>query len=165
MTPTSIVNPAVVTQYASSVPSSPVVSPSVNVANVTPSQPIPYCVNLETDTTSFLPKTQLPRSGILDADQIKFVRSGSCSRRNFAAKLVVALFDEATRRRCNVSGKLGKSKLNPVLIQYVKSLTFQFYPLEHHENEKGEWAKCVVSIDEVNRRLNKPAKRASTEQH
>ena len=117
---------------------------------VLPSQPILYCVNLETVTTSFLPETQLPHNGILDSEQIKFIRSGSCSRRNFAAKLVVALFDEATRRRWNVSGKLGKSKLNPVLIQYVKSLAFQLYPLEHHENEKEEWEKCVVSMDEVN---------------
>ena len=56
-----------------------------------------------------------------------------------------------------------EDRKDPVLIQYVKSLAFQFYPLEHHKNEKGEWAKCVVSIDEVNRRLNKPAKPTSQE--
>ena len=112
---TSPVNPANVTQYANSVPSF-VGTPSRNIANVAPSQLIPNYANHETVTTSN-PVTQSPRSGILDSDQIRFIRSGSCSRRNFAAKLVVALFDEATRKRCNVSGKMGKFKLNPVLIQ------------------------------------------------
>ena len=155
----SVVNPATGIQYANSVPSSPVVTPARNIANVAPSRLIPNCGIVSTSS----PETQLPQRGILDSDSISFIRSGSCSRRNFAAKLVVALFDEGTRKKCNVSGKMGKSKLNPVLIQYVKSLAFQFYPLEHNENEKGEWAKCVVSIDEINRRLNKPAKTTSQE--
>ena len=159
---TSPINTANVTHYANSVPSS-VGMPSRNIANIAPSQLIPNYANYETVTTSN-PVTQLPRSGILDSGQIRFIRSGSCSRRNFAAKLVVALFDEATRKRCNVSGKMGKCKLNLVLIQYVKSLAFQFYPLEYHENEKGEWAKCVVSIDEVNRR-KKHAKSTFLEQN
>ena len=46
-------------------------------------------------------------------------------------------------------------------VQIEPSVDTQFYPLEHHENEKGKWAKCVVSIDEVNRRLNKPTKPTS----
>lgn len=68
------------------------------------------------------------------------------------------LFDEDTRRKPNVAGKLGKLRLNPVLIEYVKSLVFQHYPLEQYEKEKEEWAQCIVSIDEGNRRLNKPKK-------
>jgi len=43
---------------------------------------------------------------------------------------VTELFDENTRKCSNVAGKMGKLKLNPVLIEYVKSLAFQFYPLE-----------------------------------
>ena len=82
----------------------------------------------------------------------------SCSRKNFASRLVRELFDEETRRKSNVAGKLGKLKLNPVLIKYVKSLTFQYYPLEQHEKEKTEWTQCIISIDEANRRLNKPKK-------
>ena len=143
--------------------SSPVVTQTtivVTSGNVTSA---PDCANFETVTTSS-PEIPSRPSGILDPDEIQRIRSGSCSRRNFAAKLVGRLFDEETRRRSNVSGKLGKMKLNPVLIHYVRSLAFQFYPLEHHLSEKVEWGKCVVSIDEFNRRLNKCAKPTSVEQ-
>ena len=160
----SSANSVYVTQSTASVPLSPVVTHSTSVAtseSITPfSQPTLEGVNFETVTTSLL-ETQPPQSGILNSDHISFIRSGCCSRQNFAAKLVVALFDENTRKRSNVSGKLGKMKLNPVLIQYVKSLAFQFFPLEHSQSEKAEWGKCIISIDEINRRLNKPAKSGS----
>ena len=100
VTPISSVNPAFVTQHANSVPSSPVVmptcnvnlavvtqyvlsppvvTPSTSVPSVIPSGPIPKIVNTEIITTSSSPEMQLPRSGILDSDQINFIRSGSCS--------------------------------------------------------------------------------------
>ena len=61
-----------------------------------------------------------------------------------------------------MGGKLGKLKLNPVLMDYVKSLYFQFYPLEASQKEKVEWRKCVVAADESNRRLyNKPKKQCN----
>ena len=103
-------------------------------------------------------------SGILDSEKIKATCSASCSRRNFSARLVAELFDEDPRKHSNVSGKLGKLKLNPVLMDYAKSLVFQFYPLEHSESEKVEWGRCVIAIDEFNRRLNKQRKSA-VEQH
>ena len=95
---------------------------------------------------------------------MKATRSASCSRRNFSARLVAELFDEDTRKPSNVSGKLSKLKLNPVLMDYAKSLVFQFYPLEHSESEKVEWGRCVIAIDEFNHRLNKQRKSA-VEQH
>ena len=42
----------------------------------------------------------------------------SCSRKNFATKLVGELFDENTRKKSNVSGWLGKAKLNAVVMDY-----------------------------------------------
>ena len=54
-----------------------------------------------------------------------------------------------------MAGKFGKLKLNPILIEYIKSLVFQHYPLEEGEKQEIEWARCVVAIDEKNRRLNK----------
>ena len=87
------------------------------------------------------------------------IRKKSCSRKNFSARLVRELFDEDTRKKSNVAGKFGKMKLNPVLMDYVKSLSFQHYPLENHEKEKTEWAQCVVSIDESNPRLNNKPKK------
>ena len=83
----------------------------------------------------------------------------SCSRKKFSARLVHKLFDEDTRKKSNIAGKFGKMKLNPILIDYVKSLSFQHYPLKCHEKEKTKWAQFVVSIDKNNRRLkNKPKK-------
>lgn len=73
--------------------------------------------------------------------------------------MVREMFDEDTMKRSNVAGKLGKLKMNPVLIEYIKSLTFQYYPIEPFEKEKTEWAKCVIAIDEGNRRLNNKPKR------
>ena len=121
-------------------------------------QPTPTRVHFETVFTTPEQSSQLTAassSGILDSKTIKAVRSASCSRRNFSARLVVELFDEDTRKRSNVKGKLGKLKLNPVLVDYVKSVTFQFYPLENSESEKAAWAKCVIFIDEMNRRKPK----------
>ena len=54
-------------------------------------------------------------------------------------------------KRSNVAGKLGKLKLNPVLVDYIKSLTFQHFPLEQNQSEKAEWAQGVIAVDELNR--------------
>ena len=93
--------------------------------------------------------------GILDDSDVQRIKRKSCSRKNFSSRLVRELFDDDTRRKSNVAGKLGKLKLNPVLIDYVKSLSFQYYPLEQHEKEKDAWSKCVIAIDECNRRKPK----------
>ena len=78
---------------------------------------------------------------------IKQLRIKSCSRGNFAAKLVEVTFDKGTRRRSNVARKL---KLNPILIDYIKSLVFQHFLIEESETKETEWARCVVAIDEKN---------------
>ena len=90
--------------------------------------------------------------GLLRPELIRRIRRKSCSRKNFAAKLVEVTFDKDTRSRSNVAGKLGKLKLK---IEYVKSLVFQHFPLEENEKQETEWPLCVVAIDEKNRRLNK----------
>ena len=97
-------------------------------------------------------------SGWIEPGRISYLRQKSCSRRNFCAKLNQEIFDEQTRKRSNVAGKLGKLKLNPVLVDYIKSLAFQYFPVEHNQSEKSEWSQCVIAIDECNRRLNKPRK-------
>ena len=82
----------------------------------------------------------------------------SCSQCNYAANLVRVLFDEETRKLCNVSGR-GKEMLNPVIVGFIKNMCFQFFPLNGTEKQVEEWGKCVVSIDESSRRLrNKPRK-------
>jgi len=47
-----------------------------------------------------------------------------------------------------VNGKCGKPCLNPVVMNYIKSTTFQFYPLQGSEVESCAWGACVVAIDE-----------------
>lgn len=107
-----------------------------------------------TQERSLLPHRNL-NSHFLAGNLISELHKQSCSRRNFSTRLVRKLFDENTRRHSNVNGKRGKSKLNPVIMDYVKSLTFQYYPLEAHESEQQEWAGCTVAIDSSCRGLNK----------
>ena len=113
------------------------------------------CYHFETVRTSNLVNS----SGMLEPAKLQSLLKRSCSRRNFAVNMVREMFDEDTMKRSNVAGKLGKLKMNPVLIEYIKSLTFQYYPIEPFEKEKTEWAKCVIAIDEGNRRLNNKPKR------
>ena len=111
--------------------------------------PIPPVVSTEEVTSD------ADNGGLLRADLVRKLRKGSCSRRNFSAKLVEVLFDKETRKRSNVAGKLGKMKLNPILMEYIKSLSFQHFPIEEDKSVEGEWSRCVIAIDEKNRRLNK----------
>ena len=95
----------------------------------------------------------------LSSNEITMIYRKSHSRRNFSSKLVCRLFDENTRKTSNVAGKVGKAQLNPLIIDYVKSLAFQFFPLHPHEKKGKAWADCILAIDEKNRRLNnKPTK-------
>ena len=144
------VTPSNLTQSTSVTPSTSVTqSPVEATPQLSPVTP-PECICFET-VTSVVP------SGVLDSEEIKFIKAKCCSRRNFAVGLVQKLFDEETRKQSNVHGKLGKMKLNPVLMEYIKSLCLKFYPLEESQKEKVEWGKCVVAVDESNRRLkNKP---------
>ena len=83
----------------------------------------------------------------------------SCSRRNMAVNLIRRLFSHETRMKCNVSGH-GKDMLDPVLVNYAKTICFQFFPLNGSEKLTEEWKQCVISIDESCRRLkNKPNKK------
>ena len=69
-----------------------------------------------------------------------------------AANLVRALFDEDTRKQCNVSGR-GKEMLDLVAVAFVKNECFQFFLLSGSEKQEDEWGKCVIFIDESSRRL------------
>ena len=82
----------------------------------------------------------------------------SCSRRNMAVNAIRVLVDEETRKKSNVAGR-GKDMLDPVIVNYVKNMCFQFFPITGSEKKADEWSKCVISIDESSRRLkNRPHK-------
>ena len=126
----------------------------------TPSVSIQPSVRFETVTTNSEDSgVAVCSGGMLEPARIRFIQRNSCSRRNFAVNLVRNIFDEDTRKLSNVAGKLGKLKMNPVLMEYIKSVTFQYYSLEPFEKEKKEWHNCVVAIDESNRRLNNKPKK------
>ena len=114
----------------------------------------PTPTHFETVTTS---------AGWIEQGRIFYLRQKSCFRCNLCAKLNQEIFDEQTRKRSNVAGKLGKLKLNPVLVDYIKSLAFQHFPLEQNKSEKAEWGQCVIAIDELNRQVIKP-KRVALDQ-
>ena len=39
-------------------------------------------------------------------------------------------------------------------MEYIKSLTYQHYPLEDSENEEKEWKACVVAIEKPQQKKN-----------
>ena len=100
--------------------------------------------------------------GILNSKIIANIKKNSCSRKNFAANLNEELFNEETRKRSNCSGTKPKLKLNPVLVDYIRSICFQHWPREENEKNSDDeqlWKECKIAIDEKNRRLNnKPRK-------
>ena len=112
--------------------------------------------------TSSLSHVQSTSSWLLTTE-VTYIYNHSCSRGNFA-NLTRRLFDKQTRKISNVSGK-KKAKLNPIIMEYVKSTCFQFFPCLQLDVGK-EWSNCVVAIDESCRRLNnKPKKRHETANH
>ena len=95
----------------------------------------------------------------LSSIEVTCLYKSSCSRRNFATNLTRRLFDEETRKVSNVAGKRGKAKLNPIVVDYIKSTVFQFFPSSSPLETDKDWAICVTAIDEANRRLvNRPRK-------
>ena len=83
------------------------------------------------------------------------IRANSCSRENFASKLVRTVFTTEERRNSNVSGRCGRTKLDEKRVHQVRELAFRLYPLGASESESRSWATCVRAIDTANRQLRK----------
>ena len=91
-----------------------------------------------------------------DPEYLAVTRGKSCSRRNFAVNLVRYMFTTEEMARSNCSGTRGKARLEGERMAAVKRATFVLWPMASREEEKGEWGKCIYSIDEACRRLNRP---------
>lgn len=91
-----------------------------------------------------------------DPEYLIVSRGKSCSRRNFAVNLVRYLFTSEDMAMSNCSGTRGKSRLEPERMAVVRRVTFALWPVEEKEDLGSEWAKCIYSIDEACRRLNRP---------
>lgn len=90
---------------------------------------------------------------LLSSAEITPIYVKSRNRNNFAALLVERLFDVPTRLKSNVAGR-GKERLDPEIMQYIKSKVFGFYECNGSEVE-DEWKKCVKSIDDKSRALKR----------
>lgn len=107
-------------------------------------------MSIEEDDSDLLP------SSLLTPIYVK-----SCSRRNFAVRIIRHVIDKETRKCSNVSGR-GKEKLDPQVVKYAKDKCFEYFPCATSA-VKDEWSKCVISIDESCRRLNKPTRSSAVE--
>ena len=72
--------------------------------------------------------------GLLTSIDVIPIYVKSCSRRNFAVLLIRHLIDKEVRRRSNVNGK-GKERLDPDIVQYVKTKCFEYYPCQATEDK------------------------------
>ena len=63
----------------------------------------------------------MENGGILKAELVRKLRKNSYSHRKLSARLVEVLFDKDTRKRSNVAGKMGKMRLNPILMKYMSN--------------------------------------------
>lgn len=93
---------------------------------------------------------------------LSLIRANSCSRENFASKLVKRMFSIEERSTSNVKGVLGKKKFNEPKMAYIQKLTFENFPCASAEQKKC-WAKCVRAIDSANRTLCRSIKTANKE--
>ena len=81
----------------------------------------------------------------LNSNIIMKIRYISSLRRKFSANLNQKKFTLAGRKASNVhvNGALGKCKLDPEKIEYIKKVTFRMYPLSSKESEAVELGNSV----------------------
>ena len=91
-----------------------------------------------------------------DPDYLIVSRGKSCSRRNFAVNLVRYLFTAEEMAQSNCSGTRGKNRLDQERLGTVQQTTLTLWPVEDRVEQRAEWARCIYSIDEACRRLNRP---------
>ena len=70
------------------------------------------------------------------------MRMKSCSRKNFAANLVRAVYKDSERATSNVNGRNGKNQLDPIRMKAIKEAIFKIYPCSTGETIPTEWADC-----------------------
>ena len=90
--------------------------------------------------------------GALEAAILSSLRASSCSRENFASKLVKELYTNDDRLTCNVRGVLGKEKFDEKKMTYIQDLTFKNYPCALVER-RAAWGKCIEAIDSASRAM------------
>ena len=116
---------------------------------LSPSVPSPLSTAQATDNHS---SSSSNHKGGLEPSTLSYLRANSCSRENFASKLVKELFTAEEGMVCNVKGVMGKKKLDEQKMKYIRAVTFENYPCGVNE-QKAAWSKCVKAIDSASRAL------------
>ena len=75
---------------------------------------------------------------------------------NFTVQLMRQLFIENEWKVSNVNGRMGKKKLDPQRIAYIRNAAFHEFPLTGAEREIEAWSRCIKAMDESARCLNRP---------
>ena len=78
--------------------------------------------------------------------------ANSCSRENFASKLVKELFTAEERMTSNVKGVMEKETYDESKTAHIQRLTFEHFHCGTSE-QMPLWAKCVKAIDSASRSL------------
>lgn len=92
-------------------------------------------------------------SELIPSSELTPIFIKSCSRRNFATRIIRHLVDYDTRKRSNVHGR-GKEQLDPQVVKYAKIKCFEYFPCPA-SSIKEEWSMCIIAIDDSCRWLNK----------
>ena len=127
-------------------------------AGNTPSTPQlgqPRFVSNKTPTRAVDGTGTLTKEGDIPSEVSVTMRRTSCSRKNFGVQLCRYLFPPEVRATSNVSGSMNKQQLDTLKVAAIRRAIFALWPLKAGEEEKQEWRKVVVAIDEANRRLKR----------
>ena len=65
----------------------------------------------------------------------------------------------------NCSGTRGKNRLDQGRLAIVRRATLTLWAVKENMDIKTEWAKCIYSIDEACRRLNRPRVKKKDSHH
>ena len=71
----------------------------------------------------------------------------ACSLENFAACLMMGLFDNKELYMKNCHGKSGKGKIPDVYLDTVLYACHTFYGKEMDDDSEKSWKKCTKAID------------------
>ena len=82
------------------------------------------------------------------------MRARCPSRRNLALKIAELRFSREERLTSNCSGTRGKTALDRVKLEQIRTDVFRYWPLEGKENFEDAWRDCRRAIDEGGRLLN-----------
>ena len=142
-------------------------SPSVKV-NLTPRKPITSVDNsvikrLAMDKKSVIKAKYAKPNLTLTAEQYRIchkVWRDACSMKNFAARLIMELFDHRELHMRNCHGRSGKAKISDKILETILYALHTYYADEMAEDPEKSWKNCTKAIDTRLRNGNgKSAKR------